>query len=142
MIKIGRGPQALNSRIAKELAKDEPAWEGVQAQTAEYAAMASAIAGQDPPKGSKDSWARLSASFADSAATLDRSAQGKDRSAALVAYKSLENACMACHQQHRGGPGGFGPGGPGPGFGKGGFNPKGGGFKGGKGKKAPPPPDN
>ena len=71
--------------------------------------------------------------IADSAVALERSVESKDRSAALVAHKALENSCTACHQQHRGGPGGFGPGGPG------GFGPKGFGPKGGKGPKKGPP---
>jgi hypothetical protein len=129
MVKLSRGPQALGSRIGKELMDDPPAWETLGAQTTEYADLASSIAAHEPPKGSKDSWARLTAAFADSAVALERSVESKDRSAALVAHKALENSCMACHQQHRGGPGGFGPGGPG------GFGPKGFGPKGGKGPK-------
>jgi hypothetical protein len=128
MVKLSRGPQALGSRIGKELMNDPPAWESLQTQTAEYSALASSMAAHDPPKGSKDSWTRLTAAFAESAVALERSVESKDRDAALVAHKALENSCMACHQQHRGGPGG-----------PGGFGPKGFGPKGGKGFKKGPP---
>jgi mono/diheme cytochrome c family protein len=67
------------------------------------------LATHNPPRGSKDSWDKLSAAFAEAAASLDQAVQAKNRDAAQTAFRSLETSCMACHQAHRGGPkGGFG----------------------------------
>jgi cytochrome c556 len=128
MARMNRGPQSLG-KIGKELRAEPPPWDTLQTETSEYTSLAKSMAAHDPPRGSKESWATQTSAFAESASALEQSVQRKDRDGALAAHKSLENSCMACHQQHRGGPGGKG------GFGKGGF--------GGKGfKKGPPPPQN
>ena len=56
-----------------------------------------------PPKGDKESWKKLSLAFADSAADLDKAAQAKDKETAVAALDGLQNSCMGCHRQHRGG---------------------------------------
>ncbi len=79
------------------------------------------MATYDPPRGGKDSWAKLTAAYAESATDMDKAAQAKDAATALDAHGKIEGSCMACHRVHRGmgGPGG-GMGGPpgGPGRGR------------------------
>src|SRR5712692_8424983 len=60
MGKIGRGPNALSALLDREVKADPPAWETIQPQTAEYAKLATDLGKSDPPRGSKDSWAKLS----------------------------------------------------------------------------------
>ena len=43
----------------------------------------------EPPKGSKESWAKLTLAYADSAAALDRAAQAKDADVKAFAQKTL-----------------------------------------------------
>ena len=105
MVKLTRGPQGLGNKIGKELKIDPPAWDALEAQTTEYVALASSLAAHDPPKGTKDSWTKQTAAFAESAAGMERSIKSKDRSAALAVHQALQNSCMACHQQHKGRPG-------------------------------------
>jgi len=126
----GRGPGALTPAIGKALDADPPAWDTITPQTQEYARLAAAMSKNDPPRGSKDSWANLTKAFAATAEALNKAAQAKDRDAALEAHGIITGSCMECHKEHRrgGGMGGPGMGGPGRG-GRGGF-PKG----------APPPP--
>ncbi len=57
---------------------------------------------REPRKGSKESWAKLTAAFADSARALDSSVQSKNRDAALTAHAALGSACMGCHKEHKG----------------------------------------
>lgn len=117
MVRLTKGPESLGSTIGDELKVDAPAWESLQEQTKEYFELAKSMIAQDPPRGSKDSWTALTASFAETAQTLDQSVQAKNKDAALMAHESLSNSCMACHREHRGGgPKGFG--------GKGGFGQK------------------
>src|SRR5207302_1714307 len=75
MAKLTRGPQSLGNRIGDELKTDLPPWDELQSQTKEYVRLASSLTSHDPPKGSKESWTQLTASFSDSATTLDRSVQ-------------------------------------------------------------------
>jgi len=111
MVKLAKGPESLNSLIGDELKADAPPWEKLQPQTKEFADLATSLVKLDPPRGSKESWTKLTGTFTDSAVALDRSIQGRDKDMALAAHKLVSDSCMACHQQHKGGPGGKGPGG-------------------------------
>jgi hypothetical protein len=102
MAEVAKGPNSLTSVIGKELDLDPPPWESIQGQTKDYALSASKLGKYDPPKGSKESWIKLTAAFAESAAELDRAATAKDKETAKVAHDQLKNSCNACHQQHRG----------------------------------------
>jgi len=124
---LSRGPNTLTPMIQKELQADPPDWDAIQPQAAEYAKLTAEMGKFDPPKGSKESWAKLTAAYAESAEALDKAAQAKDQNAAKTAHRKIAASCTECHREHRGGPGGFDPGGPG-GFaadGPGGFGPGG-----------------
>ena len=114
--------------IGAELKAEKPAWETIQPQTKEYAQLAADMAKHDPAKGSKESWSKLAAEYAGLATELDKAAQAKDKAAATAAQEDLASSCMACHRQHRGGPGG----GMGPGMGRRGGGPP--------GRRGGPPP--
>jgi cytochrome c556 len=116
MFRIGRGPNALSSRLGKALKAEQPEWETIGSDAAEYAKLASELGTLDPPKGSKESWSKQTTEFAESARALDKAAQAKDLDAAQKAQQTLGGSCMGCHREHR-----MGPGGPmGPPKGKGG----------------------
>src|SRR5207248_1785590 len=101
MSKLTKGPNSLTPVIGKELKADEPPWETVQPQTKEFAQLAAAMSKNDPPKGHKASWEKLTAAYAEWAADLDQAAQAKDKEAALEAHGKLAGSCMACHREHR-----------------------------------------
>ena len=107
MTRLTKGPRSLTPVIGQELHAEQPAWETIQGQTKEFVRLAEALGKNDPPKGGKESWAKLTAEYAESAEALDRAAQAKDRDAALAAHGKLERSCMPCHREHRA----FGPGG-------------------------------
>jgi hypothetical protein len=149
MVKLAKGPNSLTPVIGKALKVDAPAWETIQGQTKEYAQLAVDMAKYDPPKGSKESWIKLTSEYASAAVDLDKAAQAKDKDDATTAHGILANSCNGCHRAHRmmgpgggmmGGPGGMmrgpgGPGGPGaypggPGGPPGGAGGPGGGFGG------------
>jgi hypothetical protein len=123
MGKLTKGPESLTSKIGQELDSDPPAWETIQPQTKEYKELAATLSKYDPPRGSKESWAKLTGSYTETAAKLDRAAAAKDKKAALAAHTALTQSCMECHREHRMmvppgkmGPMSFGPSGgpPGP----------------------------
>jgi hypothetical protein len=118
MTKLTKGPQSLTARIGKELDESPPPWETIQSQSKDYLSESNELAKQEPKKGSKESWEKLTAAWIESAGDLDEAARAKDLAAARVAHDALKNSCKECHQAHRtmgppGGPGG--PGGPPPG---------------------------
>jgi hypothetical protein len=146
MTKIGKGPQALQGSLGEALKQAPPTWDVIQGKAKEYALLTAELGKHDPVKGTKDSWAKLTKTFSESAAALNQEAQGKDPQKTQVALDALGNSCMSCHREHRimGPPGGgMGRGGMGPG-GPGGMGmPPGGGFRppgGGGGPGGPPPP--
>jgi hypothetical protein len=116
MTKLTKGPNSLTPVIGKELKEGNPPWETVQSQTKEFVQLASAMTGNDPPKGHKSSWEKLTSAYAEWATELDKAAQAKDKDAALEAHGKLAGSCMACHREHRemrkgmGGPPGSGRG--------------------------------
>lgn len=118
MIKLSKGPAALTP-IGKELKTDPPPWDSIQPQAKEYAQLTASLGKYDPPKGSKESWTKLTGEYAATANELDRAAAAKDKDAAVAAHTKLTQSCVACHNEHKAGkgrPGGFGPpGGPPPG---------------------------
>jgi cytochrome c556 len=143
MTRLAKGPSSLTPVLGQELKADMPAWETIQAQAKEFATLATEMSKYDPPKGSKESWIKLTGEYADSADDLDKAAQAKNKDSALAAHGELANSCMACHREHRmmgpgrgGQPGGF-PGGP-PG-GRGGPPPGGRGGPPPSGPGGPPP---
>lgn len=123
MSKVAKGPNSLQEMIKRELKTDQPDWATIQPQAADYAKLAGDLGKYDPPKGSKESWAKQTSAFAASASALDKAAQSKDLSGARAASEKLGGSCRECHTQHRGGPGG--PGGFGPPGGRGGPPPGG-----------------
>jgi hypothetical protein len=101
MGKLAKGPNSLTPVLGKELKAETPDWGTIQPQTEEYARLASAMVQNKPRRGSPESWAKLSAAFADSANALHKAAQAKNRDAALEAHGELEGSCMECHREHR-----------------------------------------
>ncbi len=126
MVKIGRGPGSLSSQLNQELKQTPPPWDAIAPQAHEVATLAASIVKEEPKRGDKESWERLSAGFVATADELDKAAQAKDQAAATKAHAKLAGGCLECHRAHRamgpGGPGGPGRGGP-PGGGPPGFGP-------------------
>jgi hypothetical protein len=120
MTKLTKGPNSLTAVIGKELEADQPPLETLQPQTKEFAQLAAAMGENEPPKGHKASWEKLTSAYAEWAADLDKATQAKNAEPALEAHGKLAGSCMACHREHRemrkgmGGMGGPPPGGPNP----------------------------
>jgi hypothetical protein len=120
MARLARGPNSLTSVLGRELRATESPWETIQGQAGEYARLTVDLAKHTPPKGTAESWARLTADYAGTASELDRAAQARDKEAALAAFGQLTSSCKACHKEHRkmgpgmGDPSGGFPGGPPP----------------------------
>ena len=60
----------MQGSLGDALKQGEPAWDTIQPKTQEYAQLASEMGKLEPVKGTKDSWARLTLAFADSACAV------------------------------------------------------------------------
>jgi hypothetical protein len=109
MVRLAKGPNSLTPIISNGLNQERPAWAKIQEQTKEYARLAADLAKYNPPRGTKGSWTRMTADYAEMASQLNDAAHAKDADAALDAYGKLETSCTACHRQHRAGGPGMGP---------------------------------
>ena len=106
---FGRNPQALRSSLEANLKADAPAWDAIQTGTAELVKLSGDVAKANPPKGSKESWNKLTGGLITTAKDLDKAARAKDLAGVRTADESIGEMCNACHEQHKGGggPGGF-----------------------------------
>jgi hypothetical protein len=94
-------PGGLYPSISKELKADDTDWDEVHDQSKTFAKLAAELAKNTPPKGSPESWAKLTKEYADNARSLEQAAARRDRSAANAARARLGNdACKVCHKEH------------------------------------------
>ena len=127
MNRLAQGPQSLTRVLGDGLEADKPDWSKIEPQAKEYADLAGQMADLRPPRGTPESWEKLTKSYLDAAKSLHKAVEAKDIETALKAHNLLANSCNDCHREHRAqgrggfGGGGFGggPGGPGGGFGGG-----------------------
>jgi cytochrome c556 len=101
MTKAHKGGNSLITTVGKELKEDTPPWADVQKQTKELVELGSSLGKNDPPKGDKESWKKLTDQYVTDAKALDAAAQKKDKDAATKAHTKLTGQCMACHRAHR-----------------------------------------
>jgi cytochrome c556 len=101
MAKLNDKDTGLLVGINKGLKQDDPDWAALQKLTKQYLDGAEAVPQKDPPKGEKDSWAKLSKSFVAAAKSVDEAANAKDQKACKDACEKMMMGCRACHMAHR-----------------------------------------
>jgi cytochrome c556 len=99
---VNKKKGGLHSDVGDALKMSTVDWDAVQAKTKQYSAMADFLGKNDPPKGAKASWEKLTKLYADDAKALNAAAEKKDKTTASNALKKLGTECMACHKAHRG----------------------------------------
>jgi hypothetical protein len=95
-------PTGLFYAIGKELREGDPMWADIQPAAKEVAKEAARLGKLTPPKGDKDSWAKLTKEYADNAAALEKAVAGKNQAAAKAAFAKIDEPnCKKCHDAHR-----------------------------------------
>ena len=102
MDRAHRGSDSLLQKLGRELKSDSPDWGTVQKQSRDLVLLGGALREDRPPRGSRESWDRLTQQYLAAARELDQAAENKDASAAQEAHQKLGTSCMACHQLHKG----------------------------------------
>jgi hypothetical protein len=82
------------------LKAEEPKWDELAEKAKDWVPLAKALGKNDPPKGDKESWKKLTDGYAKAAEDLEKACKDKDVKAANAAMKTL-TACAGCHTPHR-----------------------------------------
>jgi cytochrome c556 len=101
MKKVNKPRVGLHSDVGNALKAATVNWDTIQAKTKEYATMADFLGKNDPPKGTKASWEKLTKTYADDAKALNAAAEKMDKATVTSLHKKLSGECMACHKAHR-----------------------------------------
>ena len=99
---VNKRKGGLHSDVGDALKMSKVDWDSVQAKTKQYAAMAEFLGKNDPPKGGKASWEKLTKTYADDAKALNAAAEKKDKTTVTNLHKKLSGECMGCHKVHKG----------------------------------------
>jgi hypothetical protein len=102
MAKANKGNSALLGVLKKELAAQDINWDHVQEHAKELLDLSKALGKNEPPKGEKASWEKLTKQYEDNATALNKAAEKKERQAATDARNKLQGSCAGCHKLHRG----------------------------------------
>ncbi len=102
MGKAHKGTTSLLMVLGKQLGTAQPDWAEVQKETKELVGLGEGLGKNEPPKGEKDSWSKLTQAYVTNAKALDAAAQKQDQKAAQVSRAKLAGSCKACHAAHRG----------------------------------------
>ena len=102
MDKAHKGGTSLIQTIGKELKSDSPDWTSLQKQSKELVSLGTSLGKNEPPKGSKESWEKLTKAYVANAKTLYAAAEKMDKEAATAAQKKIMGSCTACHKAHKG----------------------------------------
>src|SRR5271154_689815 len=62
---VNKKNTGLHSQVGTGLKASPVDWDAIQKETKEYATLAGALGKNDPPKGSKSSWDKLTKTYAD-----------------------------------------------------------------------------
>jgi hypothetical protein len=100
MSKLHKGLSPLG-QLKRDLQEDDPPWAEIQKTTHQFVVLGAALGKNDPPRGDKESWAKLARQYLENAKAMDESAQKKDRDGALAGQARLAGSCNACHKAHR-----------------------------------------
>ena len=103
MKKINYRDTALCPSLGKRLKADAPNWDEVQKDAREFLTSVEALTKNDPPRGERASWTKLTNDYIADARALDGAAQRKDKSATVAAHAKVANPayCNNCHKAHR-----------------------------------------
>jgi hypothetical protein len=101
MEKLHKGANPPIANLRKALQAEEPDWSAIQKTTKDFVILGAALAKNNPPRGDKESWAKLARQYFTAAKAMDDAAEQKDKPATLAARAKLAGSCMACHRVHK-----------------------------------------
>lgn len=101
MATLNKGPKSESAKLKAALAAKTPDWDAIRSSTKQYADLGPALAENDPPKGSKESWKTQSETFVAQTKVLGAAADKKDLAGTKAAFQKISMSCTGCHRPHR-----------------------------------------
>jgi cytochrome c556 len=99
IMKKVNGKKGLVAKV-EEAGKGEK-WDDAGKDAAEIKKLTADLGKNDPPKGDKDNWAKLSKKYAEQGAAIADAVEKKDAKALATAVKSIKGGCKECHDTHQ-----------------------------------------
>ncbi len=101
MQKLHKGANSPLASLKKSLSEPKPDWKKVQDKSKDFVMLGASLAKNDPPKGDKASWKKLSDAYYTASKDMDDAAKKEDLKGTKDAYKTVSGSCMACHKAHK-----------------------------------------
>jgi hypothetical protein len=101
MTKAHKGGNSLIQVVGKELKAGEVDWDHVAEHAKDLLKLGKGLAKNEPHKGDKASWEKLTKQYEENATALVKAAEQKDKKAAQDAHRKLTSSCMSCHKVHK-----------------------------------------
>jgi cytochrome c556 len=95
------GPKSILTQLNKQLRTGEPDWIAIEKNTNRLLILAMALGKNEPPKGEKASWTKLTKQYLGNAKKLNQEVADHDKAAAIATRAKLGGSCTACHRLHR-----------------------------------------
>ena len=102
MAKLHKGAKSPLAQVKTALKSDSPHWAQIQKSADSFVMYGAALAKNDPPRGDKGAYEKLSNDFYADAKALQAAAEKEDKAAAQAAFQKLSTSCKACHSAHKG----------------------------------------
>jgi cytochrome c556 len=101
MTRAHKGGNSLLAAIGKEVKSKSPDWTAAEAHAKELVALGVSLGKNEPSKGAKESWQKLTSDYLDHAKKLEQAISSKDQKVAQAEHGKLGSSCAACHKLHK-----------------------------------------
>jgi cytochrome c556 len=102
IMKKANSPTGIYANLRQDLNEDSPSWPTIQQEAKDLAQLIAQLPQATPPRGGKESWAKLTKDFADKAKALQQATAKMDQDAAKAAWAKMGgDTCKTCHAAHR-----------------------------------------
>jgi cytochrome c' len=102
IMKKVNGGKGLQKALGKDLQASTINWEDAGKKSKEIQELVDSLGKNEPPKGDKKSWEKLTKDYAANAKALNEACEKKDKSAAGAALGKMSRSCKSCHDAHKG----------------------------------------
>lgn len=87
--------------VRQELQKDQPNWDVVRKKSTDLVRMGNLLGLNKPPRGSAESWSKLTGLYVAHATLMADAAERTDKETANRHQLALSRMCIGCHREHR-----------------------------------------
>ena len=102
IMKKANGKKAgLHSKLKEGLNAKSPEWDKLAKNAEEYKKLIEFLGKNNPPKGEKSSWTKMTDHYKENAGKVNDAVGKKDKAAAMKALGAIDKSCAECHKAHR-----------------------------------------